>query len=178
MPFELFDPFNLSKNASPEKKANGLLVEINNGRLAMLGIMGFLAESKVEGAVPALTGIVKPYAGEVMAPFAATDAGLPCTPRRECSRPPRAAPRARVLPLLPRPCPCPVVAWSPGVVYCSRLPKWLPLAVDLCLSCRARRRRGHAQVLALLNASTPPTRYATRRALTVDARGMRMRVPS
>jgi len=77
MPFELFDPFNLSKNASPEKKANGLLVEINNGRLAMLGIMGFLAESKVEGAVPALTGIVKPYAGEVMAPFAATDAGLP-----------------------------------------------------------------------------------------------------
>mmetsp|Transcript_35203 Transcript_35203/g.92303 ORF Transcript_35203/g.92303 Transcript_35203/m.92303 type:complete len:272 (+) Transcript_35203:53-868(+) len=76
-PFNLYDPFNLNKNRSDEAKANGLLVEINNGRLAMLGIMGFLAESKVEGAVPALTGIVKPYAGEVMAPFAATDAGLP-----------------------------------------------------------------------------------------------------
>ena len=54
-----------------------LLAEINNGRLAMLGIMGFLAEQKVPGAVPALTGIVKPYAGEIMAPFSATDAGLP-----------------------------------------------------------------------------------------------------
>jgi len=77
IPFELFDPFNLSKNASPEKKEKGLLMEINNGRLAMLGIMGFLAEQKVPGSVPALTGVVKPYAGEIMAPFAASDAGLP-----------------------------------------------------------------------------------------------------
>merc|ERR1711918_62769 len=77
MPFELFDPFNLSKNASPEKKEKGLVVEINNGRLAMLGIMGFLAESKVPGSVPALTGIVKPYAGEVMTPFASGDVNLP-----------------------------------------------------------------------------------------------------
>jgi len=77
VPFDLFDPFGLSKNASPEKKANGLLVEINNGRLAMLGIMGFVAESKVPGAVPALSGLIKPYAGEVMAPFSSVNADLP-----------------------------------------------------------------------------------------------------
>merc|ERR1712056_118572 len=72
MPFELFDPFNLSKNASPEKKAKGLVTEINNGRLAMIGLMGFLAESKVPGSVPGLAGVgIKPYAGEIMAPFAA-----------------------------------------------------------------------------------------------------------
>jgi len=77
VPFDLFDPFGLSKNASEEKKAKGLVVEINNGRLAMLGIMGFLAAQKVPGSVPALTGVVPPYSGEVMAPFAAGDTGLP-----------------------------------------------------------------------------------------------------
>jgi len=77
VPLELFDPFGFSKNASPEKKEKGLITEINNGRLAMLGIMGFLAEQKVPGSVPALTGVVKPYAGEVMAPFAAGDVDLP-----------------------------------------------------------------------------------------------------
>merc|ERR1719331_1485163 len=76
VPFDLYDPFGLSKNASPEKKAKGLIVEINNGRLAMLGIFGFMAASKVPGSVPALD-FIKPYAGEYMAPFAAGDAGLP-----------------------------------------------------------------------------------------------------
>ena len=38
--------------------------------------MAFVAEQKVPGSVPAITGIVKPYAGEVMAPFSATDASL------------------------------------------------------------------------------------------------------
>jgi len=73
VPFDLYDPFGFSKNASPEKKAKGLLIEINNGRLAMLGIMGFLAEAKVPGSVPALTGIIPPYAGEPMGPFTAAD---------------------------------------------------------------------------------------------------------
>ena len=77
VPFDLFDPFGLSKNASPEKKAKGLLTEINNGRLAQLGIMGFMAESKIPGSVPALKGLIAPYAGEVMAPFSAGDADLP-----------------------------------------------------------------------------------------------------
>ena len=43
-----------------------LRTEINNGRLAMLGIMAFLAESKVPGSVPALGGLgIAPYSGEV-----------------------------------------------------------------------------------------------------------------
>jgi hypothetical protein len=78
VPFDLYDPFGFSKNASPEKKARGLKTEINNGRAAMLGIMAFMAESKVPGAVPALGGLgIAPYSGEVMAPFSASDASLP-----------------------------------------------------------------------------------------------------
>ena len=117
VPFELYDPFNLSKNASEEKKAKGatarpprpparpvppcalplppparplatsspppavpragLVTEINNGRLAMLGIMGFMAEAAVPGSVPALMGRIAPYSGECMAPFSAGDANLP-----------------------------------------------------------------------------------------------------
>jgi len=69
VPFNLFDPFKLSKGKSEAAKASGLVKEINNGRLAMIGIMGFLAEAKVPGSVPALSGLIKPYSGEVMAPF-------------------------------------------------------------------------------------------------------------
>ena len=36
----------------------------------MLGIMGFVAASKVPGSVPALDGLIKPFDGDVMAPFA------------------------------------------------------------------------------------------------------------
>merc|ERR1711865_917773 len=50
--------------------AKGRIVEINNGRLAMLGLMGFVSEATIPGSVPALQGLIKPYAGEVMAPFA------------------------------------------------------------------------------------------------------------
>merc|ERR1719454_79551 len=64
VPFNLFDPFGFSKNASPEKKAKGLLAEVNNGRLAMIGLMGFLAESAVPGSVPALSGLgIRSYSG-------------------------------------------------------------------------------------------------------------------
>ena len=69
----LFDPFGLSKNASPEKKAAGLRAEINNGRLAQIGIMAFVAEAKVPGSVPSLSGLITPYNGECMAFFSESD---------------------------------------------------------------------------------------------------------
>ena len=71
LPVDLYDPMGMSSSMSAEKSKKGLQAEINNGRLAMLGIFGFLAEAKIPGAVPALSSIVKPYAGDVMAPFAA-----------------------------------------------------------------------------------------------------------
>lgn len=71
VPFNLYDPFGFSKNMSAETKERRLRAEINNGRLAQLGIFGFLCEQTIPGSVPALTNIVKPYAGEVMAPFEA-----------------------------------------------------------------------------------------------------------
>ncbi|KAL1519555.1 hypothetical protein AB1Y20_023070 [Prymnesium parvum] len=69
VPFNLFDPFGFSKNKSPEAKQRGLVAEINNGRLAMLGLFGFVCEATIPGSVPALTGLIKSYSGEVMAPF-------------------------------------------------------------------------------------------------------------
>jgi len=70
VPFNLFDPFGLQKSMSAEKKAKSLLAEVNNGRLAMLGLMGFLSESAVPGSVPGLAGVgIRPYDGNVMIPF-------------------------------------------------------------------------------------------------------------
>jgi len=69
VPFDLYDPFGFSKNASEEKKARGLRIEINNGRLAMLAVFGFMSASKVPGSVPALVDIIPPYNGDYMIPF-------------------------------------------------------------------------------------------------------------
>ena len=70
-PFTLFDPFNQVAKLSEERKARLRLTEINNGRLAMIGLFGFLSESALPGSVPLLKGgLIPPYAGEVMAPFA------------------------------------------------------------------------------------------------------------
>jgi len=73
VPLELFDPFGLQSKMSPEAKEKSLVAEINNGRLAQIGIMAFVSESKVPGSVPGLEGLVKPYAGVPMAAFSATD---------------------------------------------------------------------------------------------------------
>jgi hypothetical protein len=60
----LYDPFNLNKNKSDEWKAKKLQTEINNGRLAMIGLMSFLSEGAVPGSVPALKGLI-PATGEI-----------------------------------------------------------------------------------------------------------------
>jgi hypothetical protein len=65
----LYDPFGWSRKRTEEEKAEGLIKELNNGRLAMLGIMGFVSEGKIEGSVPALRGIIPHYDGEIMAPL-------------------------------------------------------------------------------------------------------------
>jgi len=66
---DLYDPAGLNKNMSAETKERRLVAEINNGRLAMLGIFSFLCADKIEGSVPALGGIAIPYSGDPMQPF-------------------------------------------------------------------------------------------------------------
>merc|ERR1719421_1171552 len=70
VPLNLYDPFGFNKNKSDEWKAKKLQTEINNGRLAMIGLMSLLSEGAVPGSVPALKGVI-PSSGEinVMSPF-------------------------------------------------------------------------------------------------------------
>jgi len=69
VPYDLFDPFKLNQKRSEEDKARGRIVEINNGRLAMLGIFGFVSADCVPGSVPLLNDIAQPYSGNIMEPF-------------------------------------------------------------------------------------------------------------
>ena len=74
---DLFDPFGFSKNKTPEQKERGLLIELNNGRLAQIGIMAFVSEARVPGSVPGLAGLnIAPYSGEVMAPWGPGDTSV------------------------------------------------------------------------------------------------------
>ena len=63
-----FDPLGLA----PEDPAEFRLMqekELSHGRLAMIGIMGFIAASTVPGSVPYFTEDLTQYSGSVWAPF-------------------------------------------------------------------------------------------------------------
>ena len=77
VPWNFYDPFGKFKNDPQSKKDERLIMEINNGRLAMIGLMGFVAEQSVPGSVPALKGVVPAYDGQVMAPFSYNVLGQP-----------------------------------------------------------------------------------------------------
>jgi len=78
VPFDLFLPFGpLFGEQTAEQKERGRNVEINNGRLAQLGIIGLISASKGL-QVPGLDSIegVGRYSGVYMQPFDTDDTGL------------------------------------------------------------------------------------------------------
>ena len=68
--FDLYKPFDIYPEQTEEEKARGRLVEVNNGRAAMLGIMAVLSESKglVVPPLDYIDGFPK-YSGDIMVPF-------------------------------------------------------------------------------------------------------------
>merc|ERR1712146_278772 len=77
LPLDLFDPFGILPAMTEEEKERGRRVEINNGRAAMLGILGVLTVSSGAQAPPLNFLPVPQYSGNVMVPFSADLAGRP-----------------------------------------------------------------------------------------------------
>jgi hypothetical protein len=71
LPLNLYDPFGAFKKMTPEQAEKRRVIEVNNGRLAMIGLFSLLASSKLDGSVPLLTGVLPAYDGKIMAPFEA-----------------------------------------------------------------------------------------------------------
>ena len=73
----MWDPLNFTKRLSPERKGKAVLAEINNGRLARIGLFGLISAST--GLIaPGLDGLgLARYGGEYMAPFGPQVAALP-----------------------------------------------------------------------------------------------------
>ena len=63
------DPFGFNKNMSAETKERRLISEINNGRLAQIGIIAFLCADTIPGSVPLLNNFATSYSGNPMIPF-------------------------------------------------------------------------------------------------------------
>jgi len=66
----LWDPLKTMKNLSEEAKARKRLVELQNGRAAMFGVIGFVYAYKMDGSVPLLNFFQDYSGGLPQAPFA------------------------------------------------------------------------------------------------------------